>query len=70
MRQLRITAKDWVDVFCCLISIVNIIFIKRKNIINRITELWLKANGVKYDKLVVEKGNEHETDPAHGEHIE
>lgn len=34
-----------------------------RQIINRITELWLKSHTIECDKLVVEKGNDNTTDP-------
>jgi len=38
-------------------------FRKNKNIINRITKLWLENNNIEYNRLIIEKGNENTTDP-------
>jgi len=42
--------------------ILNIIDFRSNKMINRITKLWLKSNGAIYNKLIIEKGNEHVTD--------
>lgn len=36
---------------------------KQRTIINRITKLWLKKSGFKYQKLIIEKGNDDSADP-------
>lgn len=42
--------------------VYKIIDFKKKTLIKRITKIWLKRNGAFYNKLIIEKGNEHVTD--------
>lgn len=60
--------QDWLACLTNLEKSVGVqhrpkLFLYRNNIINRITQLWLKFHGIKYDKLVIEKGHEDSTDP-------